>query len=414
MICCKGNCLFAHWLAARWLCCLLVIALVLVEQAHAGTPLHPMVPMFHKWQMEAAPAVVDKVAGLGHKRVQFCVTLQTRLKSGNQLESIGLFRDSKPPGGPNAYFPIDPEVSREVSGYLNASFAKAVAHHMEISVLLHLNSHGDNQMWRNDFDFDPLVPLAGVSYQDGFFRIVMEALESSLPSDHPVEISVQGEMGTTVFLYPDSWRKLIETARSRGKLRKARFGVSFNYQGIAGKAEPAAINKDALKRLWDVCDFIGVSMYQAVSHPPVAHDFDLAVGLFAGEFYGLGCPLPVDKPLHFVEVGIGGGGQSPKDWQPDVPAENPADAARAPYLGSSDIAKANPWADASLRALRVGYHKELCSYLANTRPRYPVKRAFLWSYGSWDLMGLEESRFADPEIIRLIDSHNHSLDASGP
>lgn len=384
-------------------------ALALVVPVKGGTRVDPMVPLFHKWQMASAPALVDKVADLGHDRVQFCIALQAELEQGNQVKSIGLYRDSKPPGGPNAYFPIDSEIRSELTGYLTACFGRAMERRMEIAVLLHLNSTGGIQEWRNHFVFDPLALLAGVSYQDGYFLTVIEALEAVLPPDHPVEISVQGEMGASVFLYPESWRKLIEAAKSRGKLRNARFGISLNYQGIAGKASTAAIDTEAMKRLWSACDFIGISMYQAVSDPTQVSDFDLAVGLFAGEFHGLGCPLPTSKPFHFVEVGIGGGGLSPRGWQPSIPAENPADAARAPYLGSPDPSKANPWSDPSLRDLRASFYKGLCSYLAETRERHPVKRAYLWNFGSWDPLGLEEARFADPEIIRLINTHNQDV-----
>lgn len=405
----RDNRLRIPFFSARVLRGILALGWALVAPAGAGTPVDPMVPLFHKWQMASAPALVAKAADLGHDRVQFCVTLQAELKQDNQVSSIGLYRDSKPPGGENAFFPFDTEIKAELSGYLAACFAKAVERGMDIAVLLHLNPYGPNQEWRNSFDFDPLAPIAGFSYQDGFFRTVIEALENTVPPDHPVEISVQGEMGTSVFRYPDSWRKLIEAAKSRGKLKNVIFGISFNFQGVAGKAAPGTIDPEAMKRLWSACDFTGISMYQAVSHPTRASDFDLAVGLFAGELHGLGCPLPPNKPLHFVEVGIGGGGLSPKDWQPDIPAENPADAARAPYLGNSYPSEVNPWSNPSLRELRAGFYKGLCGYLAETRARYPVKRAYLWSFGSWDPLGLEEDRFADPEIIRLIKTHNQNV-----
>lgn len=399
----------ASFFSTRVLQGILFLFCALVTSAGAGTPLDPMVPLFHKWQMASAPALVEKAADLGHDRVQFCVTLQAELKQDNQLSSIGLYRDSKPPGGANAFFPFDTEIKAELSGYLTACFAKAVERGMDIAVLLHLNPYGPNQEWRNSFDFDPLVPIAGFSYQDGFFRTVIEALENVVPPDHPVEISVQGEMGTTVFRYPDSWRKLIETAKARGKLKNVHFGISLNFLGVAGKAAPGTFDPEAMKRLWSACDFIGISMYQAVSQPPVATDFDLAVGLFAGEFHGLGCPLPADKPLHFVEVGIGGGGLSSKDWQPIFPAKIPAEAARAPYLGSSEPSKPSPWADPALRELRTAYYVGLCDYLAKTRARYPVKRAYLWGSGSWDPLGLEDERFADQEIISSIRTHNRNV-----
>ena len=380
----------------------------------AATTLDPMVALFHKWQMKDAAAVVEKAAAQGHRHVQFCIALQARLDPDHRVQAIGLYRENRDPAaGGNAFYPSDPAITRELKSYYIACFAKAVEKKLAISVLLHLNAHGEIQEWRNHFDFDPLQALSGATYEESVLLPIVESLEATVPADWPVELSLQGEMGTTVFKHPDSWRTLIERLRSRGKLSKARFGLSFNYQGVAGRANPAETDSAALKKLWDACDFIGVSMYQRVSMPPRTEDFDLAVGLFAGEFNGLGCSLPSAKPLHFVEVGIGGGGLSESDWKPRIPATTAADAARAPYLGSPSATEADPWSDPSLKSLRAGYHRALCLYLADTRQRHPVQRAFLWSFGSWDPQGLGEPRFGDIDIIRLISEHNREIPGPG-
>ena len=373
----------------------------------AATTLDPMVALFHKWQMKDAAMVVDKAAARGHRHVQFCIALQAELDPDHRVKAIGLYRESREPGNPgNAFYASDSAVRAELKSYYSACFARAVEKKLAISVLLHLNAHGEIQEWRNHFDFDPLQPLSGTTYEESVLLPVIESLESTIPADWPVELSLQGEMGTTVFKHPDSWRTLIERLRARGKLTKARFGLSFNYQGVAGRASAAETDPTALKKLWDACDFIGVSMYQRVSMPPRTEDFDLAVGLFAGEFIGLGCPLPSGKPIHFVEVGLGGGGLSDADWKSSVPARTAADAARSPYLGSASASEADPWSDPALKSLRAGYHRALCDYLSDTRQRYPVQRAFLWSFGSWDPQGLQDPAFADSAIIKLIRGHN--------
>ena len=153
-------------------------------------------------------------------------------------------------------------------------------------------------------------------------------------------------------------------------------------------------------------------MYQAVSCPPRPEDFDMALGLFAGEFHALKCPIPTNKRLHFVEVGIGDGGLSSSDLKSYIPALHPEAAARSPYLGSADPAKADPWKSAELHLLRMRYHQALCEFLSEGRSRYRVKRAFLWSFGSWDPEGLEEDRFADPEIMGRIREHNQKIKLS--
>ncbi len=373
-----------------------------------------MVALFHKWQMKDAAVMVEKAAEGGHKHVQFCIALQAQLDLQHRVKVIGLYRENRDPAaGGNVFYPSDSEVISELKNYYTTCFSKAVEKKLAISVLLHLNAHGEIQEWRNHYDFDPLLPISGMTYEESVLLPIVESLEATVPADWPVELSLQGEMGTTVFKYPDSWRILIERLRSRGKLSRARFGLSFNYQGVAGSANVAETDPAALKKLWDACDFIGVSMYQRVSMPPRSEDFDLAVGLFAGEFIGLGCPLPSAKPIHFVEVGIGGGGLSDTDWKPRIPATNAADAARAPYLGSPSATEVDPWSDPALKSLRNGYHRALCYYLADTRQRHPVQRAFLWSFGSWDPQGLGEARFADNDIIRFISEHNRKVPGPG-
>ncbi len=385
------------WLV-RALACLLAAA----GTVSAATPLQPMVALFHKWQMAAGPAKVDQVAAQGFDRVQFCIVLQATLDSSKRVRTIGLYREAEPPATGNVLHPAGPAIREEFKGYLKACFTRALEHKLAISVLLHLNSQGEIDEWRNNIDFDPLVSDTGTSYEQSLLVPVMESLEAVLPRDWPVEVSLQGEMGTTVFKHPKSWHRLLEDMRARKHFRAAKFGLSFNYQGVAGNAVAGSVDTTALEKLWNACDFIGVSMYQGVSLPPRPADFDLAMGLFAGEFYGLKCPLPKAKPIHWVEIGIGGGGLSDRDWKVSVPAETPADAARAPYLGGSKPDEADPWADSALKALRRSYFAAVCDYLADERQRYPVKRAFIWNAGSWDPLGLDDPRFSDPEILRMI------------
>lgn len=382
------------------------------QTALSPAPLDAMIPMFHKWQMADAVRYVEKADALGHKRVQFCIALQAELDANHKVQSIGLYRDNREAGKPNAFYRYDNEIHTELFGYLRDCFRAAENKGIKISLLLHLNSHGEINEWRNNFDFDPLLPLQGVSYENGYFSTVMKALEESVSADHPAEISVQGEMGKTVFLYPESWKKLIKNTRSKSKLKNARYGLSFNYQGVAGSAPLTDEKKEELKSLWGVCDFIGISMYQGVSLPPQASDFDFALGLFLGEFYARGCPLPVDKNIHFVEVGLGGGGLSSTDWQSHIPAKKAADAARSPYLGASTIDKPNPWSNQELTDLRIGYHQALCEFLSKPRSRHTVTQAFLWNFGSWDPLGIENSTFANLKITKAVKVHNQKASTS--
>ena len=170
-----------------------------------AVPIDPTIPMFHKWQMQAAGKAVDKVAAQGDTRVEFCITLVSELDAQFQPRNFGLLRETRGGGAGDTFYPSDNALRAELRGWCAAAFARAVEHHLGIAVLLHLNAHGAIQHWRNDYDFDPLAPLSGTSYADALVRPVMEALEESVPADWPVQVSLQGEMGRTVFAHPQSW-----------------------------------------------------------------------------------------------------------------------------------------------------------------------------------------------------------------
>lgn len=365
-----------------------------------------MVAMFQKWQMQDASKAVDKVAALGESRVQFCITLQSEINAQFVPQNFGLLRERRDGEAGNSFYPSDEALRAELKGWCAAAFARAAEHRLAISVLLHLNSHGTIQHWRNDFDFDPLTPLAGASYEDALVRPVLEALEEAVPADWLVQVSLQGEMGRTVFAHPQSWLTLLNRVRQRGKLTRAVFGMSFNHELVSGQVLPGEAQREALKKLWNACDFIGVSMYQRVSATPRAEDFIFNVGRFVGEFSGLGCALPEGKPLHFVEFGLGGGGQS-ADGAFHMPALTAADAARVPFFGT-DKETENPWTVEALTELRRQTYGALCDFLARPMTRHPVRAAYLWNSGSWDVHGLVSPAFADEKIVRRIHEHNRA------
>jgi hypothetical protein len=207
-------------------------------------------------------------------------------------------------------------------------------------------------------------------------------------------------MGSTVFAHPQSWQAIIDHARKRGKMKRAEFGLSFNHEAVSGQVRPNEAARAALSQLWGKCDFIGISMYQQLSSPPCADDITFNVGRFVGEFFGLGCPLPETKPLHFVEFGIGGGGRS-ADGNTGIPALTAADALRAPYLGTSKPEE-NPWTSPSMIEARRQTYDALSDFLERPMSRHPVRSVSLWSFGSWDVHGITSPAFADETIVKRL------------
>jgi hypothetical protein len=115
--------------------------------------------------------------------------------------------------------------------------------------------------------------------------------------------------------------------------------------------------------------------------------------------------VPTTIPMHFSEVGIGGGRRRDS-------ASDAAKAVAAPWEGTAN-AQDNPWTDEALRDLRRQYHEALLKFLATQPARWRVSAAFFWSMGSWDPLGHGHPGFADAEILAAIERHNRPLPATG-
>ena len=117
------------------------------------------------------------------------------------------------------------------------------------------------------------------------------------------------------------------------------------------------------------------------------------------EFEQLGLSVPVDKPIQFSEIGIGGG-EPQKDERP-----SPSKAAASPWEGTTDP-QLNPWLDESMVSLRRQYHRALLQFLTTQPARWNVSAVFVWSMGSWNPVALKPSEFADDETTKAIWRHN--------
>ncbi len=249
-------------------------------------------------------------------------------------------------------------------------------------------------------DFDPTAKLEGFSYEEMLTQTVLGALEDAVPAEWPVELALEGEMGKSLFTYPGAWLATLERTKARGKLKKLRVGISANYENARGQVKPDAPAQQAMNALIKAADFIGISCYAKVSTPPKGEDFTAAVHHFAAEFAEAGTPIPRDKPLRFTEVGVGGGGFD-KDWRLTVPSPTVEGMAKAAFFGTDDVAK-NPWTREDLRTFRRQWHAAAMDFLRTQPADWKVTSAWLWSFGSWDVHGLEKQEFRDDTIVRLI------------
>jgi hypothetical protein len=226
-------------------------------------------------------------------------------------------------------------------------------------------------------------------------------------------MALSGEMGTSLFRYPQSYRTVVARLREQHDLDQLKLGISLNHSGIAGQnnptgAEPIELDRDsrrAMQALVDECDFVAMSFYRPVGIRPTAADFVRGIDHFMSEFNAHGLSISTDKPIHFSEVGIGGGHNDNAD------AHDPARAVESPWAGSGDP-QTNPWQTPAMRKLRREYHDALLNFLATQPAKWRVSAAFLWSTGSWDPQGMRHPSFADERIIDAIQRHNDAVGRS--
>jgi mannan endo-1,4-beta-mannosidase len=368
----------------------------------AATPLNGSIFVDSTQPLSATLAAIDKAAQRGERRLSVCVTIHVDLSNDLHIETYG---------GVNRvtgrYLPFDGAMHDRLKDELRQVFARMRRHEMEIYILPHIDAGGRVHTWRNWVDFDPLLEYGGHSYKQLMIDSIAEALADTVGPETNVELALSGEMGTSLFRYPDSYNKIVDELRERSNLKQLKIGVSLNHSGIAGQNNPTGISdiqlneeqRAKLQKLIDDCDFVGMSFYRPVNLPPSVADFVRGIDHFMSEFEAHGLKVPTSKPLHFSEVGIGGGHDD------DDVAASSALAVETPWSGSGN-ARVNPWRSATMRALRRQYHAALLEFLATQPGAWQVSAAFLWSTGSWDPLGMRHPEFADPEIIQAIEAHN--------
>jgi hypothetical protein len=351
---------------------------------------------------------IDRAAARGERRLNVCVTIFVDLTDDLRIKSYGIFR-----GPDRRYQPFDDALRAQLKEALRPVFARLVERKMEIFILPHIDSNGAVDTWRNWVDFDPRVPYAGYSYEKLMIDTIAEALEDVAAPDSYIELALSGEMGTSLFRYPQSYQAIVDRLRKRSNLTGLKIGISLNHGGIAGSSNPTGApdiqlsddGRQQMQRLLDNCDFVGMSFYRPVRIPTTADDFVRGIAHFMGEFDEHGLKVPTTTPLHFSEVGIGGGHDE------DDVAPSPEMAAATPWAGSG-TPRVNPWQSADMQALRRQYHRALVDFLHEQPAPWRVSAAFFWSTGSWDPLGLRHAVFADPEIRAAVERHNRPFTES--
>jgi hypothetical protein len=373
-------------------------------QSAKPAPVNPSIFVFSPRFISATLASIDAAAARGDRRLNVVVTVLVDLTDDLRIKSYGRFR------GPEfGYRQYDDAMQGELQDALQQIFARMVEHDMDIFILPHIDAGGEVRTWRNWVDFDPLEAYAGRTYDELMIGTIVEALKATVNEETNVELALSGEMGTSLFRYPQSYRKIVRRLRGESGLKKLKIGFSLNHGGIAGRGNPTGApdirltdeGRSQMQSLIEECDFVGMSFYRPVRAQPTVDDFVRGIEHFMGEFKAYGLAVPTSKPMHFSEVGLGGGNDG--DGTSD-----PAKAVQTPWEGTNNP-RENPWRHQAMRQLRRQYHSALLDFLSQQPAPWRVSAAFFWSMGSWDPHGTRNPEFADGEIMEAIERHNRAV-----
>ena len=364
-----------------------------------SVPLSSSVLIYDRKSLEAAPAVVERIAAIGDKRIMFVVTIQCRLTAELRPYELGLMKyryDSW--ADRDNYEPLDEPLLAEYRNLLKAAFAAAANAGMDIAILPHFDPAGEVSEWRNLYDFDPLEEYQGFSYESVLIDSCIDALLKTTDKKTPIHFSLSGEMGRSAFAHADSYRKL--TAKLRRKLagRPLSVGISFNHNGVAGEYIPNETERDEMRQFVEELDFIGFSEYTPFELPPTANQFSTDCDRFLAVMEKFGAPIPKETPLHFSEIGLGG---APGKWG----ISSPERAAAEPWKGNVNPQR-NPWRVDTMIDLRRAYFDALLEFLRTQPGPRHVEAAYLWSEGSWEPLGIHKRVFRDETITSKISGHN--------
>jgi hypothetical protein len=348
-------------------------------------------------------------------------------------------------------------ISRFAVGFKNCL---QEAHDMFDDVLIspHLDDGTLSGHWRNMLIMDPLQKdRNGVSYYDIMLKPISDAARAVYKKSDAKRLffGLQGEMGGTVFHYPESYRKIAKTIRDNLKDGgNVDLGVLFNHGYIPGVinrgadevgAIPASkfwkhdggfgpilpfaqwphhdqlkANVPALNALFSEMDFFGVSNYARAGNDPTISDLESAIRKQNAELKEMGIDWAKyhqdpSKKFFMNEFAIGGGISECGD----TPATNGPEAGLFPWLGNSKQFRgpqSNPLMNANVRDYVHRYYSKAMELFRKGGEQFKIDGVFLWNVVSWDVQGIHpasgrygggpEETYADRTIMQWIRDHN--------
>ena len=262
----------------------------------------------------------------------------------------------------------------------------ALEEFQDVYVSILLNQIREDRLWRNFYDYDPLRKYSEFSLYEISFKPFEKISASKLKR---VFLSLTGEMGRSIKLYPTSYQRILERLP-----KELNIGVSLNFNQSFGSFLDFNLKLPVLNDF----DFIGFSGYEMVPSECSAEDFIENIKNFKSRIRGYGLTKPEAQwRLHINETGIGGG----------LPLA--VAISKLPFKGvyGAYSQKKDPWRFESYRRIRKNFYQCLLTALKGNQQ---IKAAFIWNTDSLDVQGLYpfSKEYRDEEISQLIKTHNLS------
>lgn len=365
------------------------IFLILAKSVFAG--IHPSLLLFHEWDLIDCPKQVQKIINMGARKVNIVPTLHY-YQEDNHLKGFCFKKVSR------KCEKLTNESIQKFSEYLYQCLKPLNNHRIDIKLTPHLDAVELKSFWRNKLIFNPYVKYEDKSYYEVMLKPIIKAINRLNLKSSEILLSMQGEMGATIFKAPTAYHKLYQDLKTLSPNIKV--GLSMNYNNING--DYWDFNVQDMQELINAVDFIGYSAYTPIKLDEfngLKKHFSNSVDLFLFEWQKLSLYVSKNKKLIFSEVGIGGGTSS---YDGKTIAATPQIAASVPHAGIT-VNGVNPWDNFALKDLRRTFYRELSRFF-NEKANYQVQDAYIWNANSWDVLGLYPNTelFKDDYIIQKI------------
>lgn len=346
-----------------------------------------------------------------------------------------------------------PEISAAQAASLRANVEECMRYASSKVLELAVNARVDDGRalggWRNTLNFSPTQTYGAFSYESAVLNPLADALAAAAAPGAPVEFTLQGEMGATLFFHPREWIEVVGRVRDRiaaarqagGNPGPVAVGLGINnskacgceyigivdgnqYLGNLSATFDAGRYPDlpGVKAAYEAADFLSVSAYVPMPTPTpepclfegLLQRMDVELGLYGISLKGLEAEGVV---LRWGEFGVGGGTSN----NGDAPARTAAEAAYTPFFGiqgpytcgKDPFDLCHPDKANEVRDYRRAYYTAAAEYLGGGGCEYtPPGSAYVWGTGSFDALAIypgdrsAEGSWEDPVVTGVIGCRN--------